>query len=49
LAQIIDLNIYLQAIICAAIGGLLYLLLILALKIVDLQEIKGLASHVMNR
>jgi len=49
LAKIAALNIYLDAVICAGVGSLLYLLLILALKIINLREIKELAAHIMSR
>ena len=49
LANIVALNIYLDVVICAGVGSLLYLLLILALKVVNLREIKELAAHIMSK
>jgi hypothetical protein len=49
LKKILFLNAYLEAIICVAIGGLFYLVISFILGIINLKEIKELASHVTSK
>ena len=49
LKKLLFLNAYLEAIICVAIGGLFYLAISFILGIINLKEIKELASHVTSK
>jgi len=49
LKGIIFLNVYIEGIICAAAGGLFYIVLVFVLRIVDLKEVKELVRYITAR